>query len=89
MYARNALRLLLILLAGTFAASIVLIVLALRGPASLSRAADDSPDTGTWVERASMSTPRNDHASAVVNNEIYAIGGWGWSGGGVRSTCVG
>jgi len=35
------------------------------------------PVCDTWVERASMLTARGDHTSAVANDRIYAIGGWG------------
>ena len=43
MRARNALRLLLMVLAGTLILPIVVSVLALRGPASGARAADGDP----------------------------------------------
>jgi hypothetical protein len=43
MIARDALRLLLMVLAGTLAGPLVVSVLVLRGPASVSRAADGDP----------------------------------------------
>ena len=36
------------------------------------------PDTDTWAKRKSMPTRRTRFGTAVVNDQIYAIGGHGW-----------
>ena len=68
MRARNALRLLLIVLAGTLALPLVASVVALRGPATVSRAADGDP---TVIATISV----GDHPCGVAlnpnSNRIY------------------
>ena len=45
------------------------------------------PATGRWEEKAAIPTKRAVLAVSVVNNKIYAIGGWGnWGVGQLFST---
>src|SRR5215211_4589428 len=46
-----------------------------RPQAVTGRVDEYDPATNSWVQKASMPTPRNHHVVAGVNNKIYAIGG--------------
>ena len=62
--------------------AISLIVTGLLGYPSMSLA-----QGGAWKKRAPMPTARSHLSTAVVNNIIYAVGGWG--GAGPAVTCCG
>ena len=57
-----------------FILAITLILTALLAPASISLA-QNVPE-GKWTKRADMPTERAYFSTAVVNNLIYAVGGW-------------
>ena len=67
-----------------FILTITLILTGLLGAASMSLA-QSVPPGGKWTKKAEMPTARSHLATAVVNNIIYAVGGW--SGVGPPVTC--
>ena len=59
-----------------FILAITLILTSLLGAASVSLA-QDVPPGGKWTKKADIPTARSHLSTAVVNNIIYAVGGWG------------
>ena len=59
--------------------TITLILTGLMGAASISLA-QKVPKGGRWTKKAEMPTARSHLSTAVVNNQIYAVGGWSGAG---------
>ena len=67
-----------------FIFAIALILTSLLGAASISLA-QKVPKGEKWTQKADMPTARSHLSTAVVNNIIYAVGGW--SGAGPAFSC--
>ncbi len=52
----------------------------------MNKVQEYNPATDTWTIKTLMPTPRYDFAIGVVNNKIYAIGGYQWGLGGQLDT---